>query len=527
MDRWANEAHETDAVDLDSPENLRALRRAYYGLVSYVDRKLGELLDALEDAGVAGDTAVVFTSDHGDMLAERRMVQKRTFYEWSVRVPLLVRLPDGRGAGTSVARPVSLLDLAPTLLELAGIEPPLPLDGQSLFDESERVVFSEYHVEKVRAPCLMARKGRWKYVYVHGHDERLFDLEADPGEWEDVAGEDQVRAELRAAILERFDPEQARRGRRRERPPPRADRPRDAAERHPLGPHTRLRRQEALRPMTQTLDAIARPNGTFAMVAMDQRESLRAMMGGDAPDERLVRFKLAVARELGPVASGFLMDRQFGYDRVAEIGPRGLMLAVDTLVQEPGGPVEDTGLDTALSEGGVEPGPAVGLKLLVIWRDDAERPRRLETARRFVELADSLGLLSVLEGIVRHEDREAAIVEAAAELSSAGPSLYKVEVPYRGRGDGVTEACRRIDEVVPMPWVVLSNGVELADFPAAVEASCRGGASGFLAGRAVWSDLVHADDPGPALRETAVPRLESLIEIVDAHGRPWREKGQR
>jgi len=279
--------------------------------------------------------------------------------------------------------------------------------------------------------------------------------------------------------------------------------------------------------MTQTLDAIARPNGTFAMVAMDQRESLRAMMGGDAPDERLVRFKLAVARELGPVASGFLMDRQFGYDRVAEIGPRGLMLAVDALVQEPGGPVEDTGLDASLSEGGVEPGPAVGLKLLVIWRDDAERPRRLETARRFVELAGSLGLLSVLEGIVRDEDREAAIVEAAAELSSVGPSLYKVEVPYRGKGDGVTEACRRIDEVVPMPWVVLSNGVELADFPAAVEASCRGGASGFLAGRAVWSDLVHADDPGPALRETAVPRLRSLIEIVDAHGRPWREKGRR
>jgi sulfofructosephosphate aldolase len=270
--------------------------------------------------------------------------------------------------------------------------------------------------------------------------------------------------------------------------------------------------------MTNTLDAIARPSGTFAMVAMDQRESLRTMMGGDAPDERLVRFKVAVARELGPHASGFLMDRHFGWDEVARTGPNGLMLAVDTLVQEPGGAVEDTGLDAA-----VEPGPAVGLKLLVIWRDDADRARRLELARQFVELAREHGLLSVLEGIVRAEDREAAIVEAAAELASVGPSLYKVEVPFRGRGD-VEAACREIDAVVPMPWVVLSNGVELEDFPAAVEAACRAGASGFLAGRAIWSDLVHEDDPAPALREVALPRLQRLAALVDAQARPWREK---
>jgi sulfofructosephosphate aldolase len=273
--------------------------------------------------------------------------------------------------------------------------------------------------------------------------------------------------------------------------------------------------------MTVTLDAIARPSGTFAMVAMDQRESLRTMMGGDAPDGRLVAFKLAVARELGPHASGFLMDAQFGYDEVAAIGPVGLMLAVDTLVQEPGGAVEDTGLEQEIA-----PGPAVGLKLLVIWRDDAERGRRLELARDFVALAASHGLLSVLEGIVRADDREAAIVEAAQELASVGPSLYKVEVPLRGKGDPaeVEERCRAIDAVVPMPWVVLSNGVELDDFPAAVEAAAKGGASGFLAGRAIWSDLVLEDDPAPLLRERALPRLQRLSAIVDEHARPWWKK---
>jgi choline-sulfatase len=212
MDRWANEAHETDAVDLDDPANLTALRRAYYGLVTYVDRKLGELLDALEQSGLAGDTAVIFTSDHGDMLGERRMVQKRCFYEWSVRVPLLVRFPDGRDAGTAVERPVSLLDLAPTLLDLAGVPEAdrLPLPGTSLFDETDRTVFSEYHVEKVRAPCFMARRGRHKLIYVHGHDRRLYDVEADPGEWTDLSGRPETRGveeRLLGEILERFDPE--------------------------------------------------------------------------------------------------------------------------------------------------------------------------------------------------------------------------------------------------------------------------------------------------------------------------------
>jgi choline-sulfatase len=200
MDIWANEAHETDAVDLRDPENLRALRRAYYALVSYIDDKLGELLAAAPD-----DTLVVFTSDHGDMLAERAMVQKRCFYEWSVRIPLLMRHPDRRDAGSVVAEPVSLLDLAPTLLDLAGAGDRLPMDGGSLFEPSG-MVFSEYHVEKVRAPCFMVRQGTWKYIYVHGHDEQLFDLEADPGEWANLAGEVDT-GELRAAILDRFDPE--------------------------------------------------------------------------------------------------------------------------------------------------------------------------------------------------------------------------------------------------------------------------------------------------------------------------------
>lgn len=276
------------------------------------------------------------------------------------------------------------------------------------------------------------------------------------------------------------------------------------------------------------LDALARESGTFLMVAVDQRESLRTLLaehGHDATDERMRRFKVAVARELSPRASGFLIDRGH-LDDVAPFVPHGLVLAVDRLVQEPGGPVEDTSLDENPE---LAPG-VVALKLLVIWRDDERRAERVEMARRFVELAAAHGVLSVLEPVVRvaEGDREEAIVEAARELGAKRPSLYKCQVPLYGRGDPdeIAHRAREIDAALPVPWVVLSQGVDPVDFPRAVEAACRGGASGMLAGRAVWTATLGADDPTELLQKHSVPALQRLATIVDAHGRPWREKGR-
>jgi len=285
-----------------------------------------------------------------------------------------------------------------------------------------------------------------------------------------------------------------------------------------------------------TLDALARESGTFLMVAMDQRESLRTMLAqhhDDVDDERMVRFKLAVARELGPYASGFLIDRRYGYDEIVRdqlLPPScGLILAADALEQPPDGIVEDTDLDTGVDADAARANGVVALKLLIIWRDDDQRARRVDTARRFVGLALSHGLLSVLEPVVRGPegfDREAAIVEAAGELSVVGCDLYKCEVPTHGAGepDEITEWCRRVDAAVPCPWVVLSQGVDPERYPTAVEAACRGGASGMLAGRAVWTATLAADDPTQQLREHSVPRLQQLGAIVDARGRPWRAK---
>jgi sulfofructosephosphate aldolase len=289
--------------------------------------------------------------------------------------------------------------------------------------------------------------------------------------------------------------------------------------------------------MTISLDALARPSGTFLMVAMDQRESLRTMLverhGGPIGDERLAAFKVAVTRELSPHASALLVDSEYGWfhtivaDRL--VAPScGLIMAVDALEQEPGEIVEDTELDRTVDVEQAVAGGVVALKLLVIWRDDARRAHRRETAREFVELARAHGILSVLEPVVRvpEVDREGAIVEAASELGALHPSLYKCQVPFGGKGPAaeITRWSREIDAVLPCPWVVLSQGVDPADFPRAVEAACKGGASGMLAGRAVWMSTLDDADPTRLLRQHSVPRLEQLAALVDAHATPWRER---
>ncbi|MET0432840.1 MAG: hypothetical protein ABW025_01640 [Cellulomonas sp.] len=287
-----------------------------------------------------------------------------------------------------------------------------------------------------------------------------------------------------------------------------------------------------------TLDAIARPSGALAMVAMDQRESLRHMFdqagAGRVDDERMVAFKLDVARALSPLASGFLIDREYGVERAAPLLPPscGLILAADALEQEPGGPVEETGLDEVVVAPESDLHGAVAVKLLVIWRRDARREQRVELARRFIEVAAARGVLSVLEPVVRATpeetaagtwDTEVAIAEAARELSALRPSLYKVQVPLGGRAAPaeLERACATLGEAVTGPWVVLSQGVDRDDFAGAVRAACRGGASGFLAGRALWSDVVGRADVPAALAEVSVPRLERLVELVDAEARPW------
>jgi choline-sulfatase len=202
-----------DRAPLTDPVKVLQARRAFAALSHYIDDKLGELLDVLEEQGLRENTAVIFTADHGEMLGEKGLIQKRSFYEWSARIPLVIDMP---GAGPGQAEtPVSLLDLPATLLELAGQEPVRPMDGRSLLPalnggELEEVpVIAEYHGEGIMRPSFMVRLGCWKMIYCHGFPHQLFNLAEDPEEKVNRAG-DPAAAEPEARLLQeitggRFD----------------------------------------------------------------------------------------------------------------------------------------------------------------------------------------------------------------------------------------------------------------------------------------------------------------------------------
>jgi choline-sulfatase len=169
-------------------EHVRRARQGYFANISYVDEKVGELIDTLTRTRMLDNTFILFCSDHGDMLGERGLWFKMNFFEGSARVPLMVA---GPGIAPALHQaPVSNLDVTPTLCDLAGIsmaEIAPWTDGESLkpvIDGGVRTapVLMEYAAEASYAPLVGIREGKWKYIHCELDPEQLFDLEADPKE---------------------------------------------------------------------------------------------------------------------------------------------------------------------------------------------------------------------------------------------------------------------------------------------------------------------------------------------------------
>jgi len=192
-------------------EIYRRARRGYYGMISYVDRKLGELRQTLADAGIADDTVIIFTSDHGDMIGERGLWFKKNLFDPAIRVPLIVWRPNRRGLAR-VTAPVSLIDLMPTLIEIgAGSTGSIVTqhEGASLLpllerDEPERVALAEHIDGGTKAPRVMLRRGSRKIVVSDAYPTQLYDLSNDPGETRNLAEEPAYRADL-ASLMERVN----------------------------------------------------------------------------------------------------------------------------------------------------------------------------------------------------------------------------------------------------------------------------------------------------------------------------------
>lgn len=201
-------------VRFDDADILTA-RRAYYGSISYLDRMIGQLIEALDRIGQRDNTVIVFTSDHGEMLGERGMWFKKNFYEPSLKVPLIIA--GGAFAGGSAATPASLVDLLPTFMGVAegsgwtsSVE---KLDGEDLSTkldaiDKDRAIYAEYLAEATTAPIFMVRQGRYKYIHSVDDPPLLFDVESDPNERRNLAGTPEHAAtedRLRSFVLQRWD----------------------------------------------------------------------------------------------------------------------------------------------------------------------------------------------------------------------------------------------------------------------------------------------------------------------------------
>lgn len=280
------------------------------------------------------------------------------------------------------------------------------------------------------------------------------------------------------------------------------------------------------------LSVLARSGGGFAMLAVDQREALRAMFAEhqDAPvtDEQLTGFKVAATRVLSPYASAVLVDKQFAFDQVVQAGvvapSCGLIAAADQFIAGNGEFVTDVEIDRTVDPQTVKEQGAVAMKLLVIYRPDGQPATRIGMVEEFVQRCHEADLVSIIEPVAkaprdgRAWDWDDGVLAAARELGSLGADLYKAEVPLKGQGDHgeIRRRCAAITAAVSSQWVVLSTGVPADLFPTAVELACSQGASGFLAGRAVWASVVGSQDVERDLYEVSIPRLERLAAIVDA-----------
>jgi len=179
----------------ESEQDVKRALAGYFGLVSFLDENIGKVLGALEETGLASNTRVIYTSDHGDNLGARGLWGKSTMYDEIAGVPLIMSGP-GVPAGKVTGTPVSHVDCYPTIVDTVGVpfesvregHPGVDLRGVAEGGEPDRTVLSEYHGMGSTTGAFAIRHGRYKYIHYAKYAPQLFDLEKDPDETEDLAG---------------------------------------------------------------------------------------------------------------------------------------------------------------------------------------------------------------------------------------------------------------------------------------------------------------------------------------------------
>jgi tagatose 1,6-diphosphate aldolase/sulfofructosephosphate aldolase len=294
----------------------------------------------------------------------------------------------------------------------------------------------------------------------------------------------------------------------------------------------------------KTLADIASDDGVFAIIAMDQRNTLRRMFKAldiDASDHDLRAAKTDVARALTPAATGILLDPTYGVPAVTEtqaLAPDcGLLVAAEPSIRDSYNGEPRTHRDPELNARWVAAQGGDAVKFLVQLRADRPNPKIgepdlvrevLDVCREIIADCKSTGLPAVIENLVYElpgeqlsgKARETAIIEAARALDELDIDLLKLEYP------GSPEACRRLADAIHRPWAVLSAGVPFEQFSDVLKiAFDEGGASGFIAGRSIWREALPLSgvERQRFLDTVARPRLDDLVTVANQRAHPWTE----
>ena len=298
----------------------------------------------------------------------------------------------------------------------------------------------------------------------------------------------------------------------------------------------------------RALQQCAQPDGTFAMLAMDQRGSLVKAMNPDRPDSvpyaDLIALKRDVIGVLSPLASAVLLDVEYGYGACvasdALAGQSGLLLAQDKTGYEGDPTARRTALVDDWSVARTRTAGANGVKLLVYYRPDAANAAdqealvaELAAQCRAVELPFFVEPLHYSRDrsvkVVPNAERRRVIVETARRLVPLGITVLKAEFPVdvnqtQDQAEWA-DACAELSDACSVPWVLLSAGVDFDTYLAQVKVACANGASGVLCGRAVWKEAVRMPelDRLRFLQPTATNRLRRLAEFVSATARAYTD----
>ena len=198
-----------------TPETKQIARASYYGLCSFLDYQVGQVIEALESSGQAENTLIIYASDHGDHNGDRGLWTKMTMYDESASIPMIIVGP-GIPNQKTVTTLSSLVDIYPTILEATGAtgddraRPGIALQTIATSDHLERAILSEYHDGGSPTGMFMLRTDEWKYNYYPGYPSELYHIAEDKDELVDLAtstGHQQILAECHQKMLELVDPE--------------------------------------------------------------------------------------------------------------------------------------------------------------------------------------------------------------------------------------------------------------------------------------------------------------------------------